>query len=336
MMEGVRSRAVGERLTLVPPPSGSVRQLTTVFLAAVLAETLLLRGVVRVGVHVPKDRGMGDLFEAASLLGSLAFNFASILAIVLVGWLLASLVVRRKDAPAGILLAVLGLAMLSGLFFTLATDSAQADALFGVSAAILVCAVLLLARGERRISLMEAAAMTVIVAAYLSYQYYALSYLFYRILDYAAVPPASMSLLRAGEVLAVVASLAAFWSWGLPRRHRIGALGLIAVAAVLLALTLAALSPASTLAILALWTTGLGLVLPFPVYLAALSLYLLTMVACWRSADGFWMASGLLLILLAGYMPEATYQHILLILGVICLAGLAGEADARQAATREP
>ena len=321
MLDGIRSRPAAQRLALPSLPAESFRQLTTVLLAAVLAETLLLRGAVRVGVHVPKDRAISDLFEAASVLGSLAFNFASILAIVLVTLLVGSLAVQRKGALARIVLVMPGLAMLSGLSLTLATDKPEADALFGVSAAILACVVLLAAIGERKISPMEGAAMALILAAYLSYQYYALSYLFYRLLDVAAVPPASMSFLRLGEVLAVAASATAFLAWGLPRRHLIGPLGLVAVAAVLLVLTLAALSPVSTVAILALWTTGLGLFLPFPIYPVALGLYLLTIVACWRSRDGFWTASGLLLVLLAGYMAEATYQHILLVLALAFLAG---------------
>jgi hypothetical protein len=70
---------------------------------------------------------------------------------------------------------------------------------------------------------------------------------------------------------------------------------------------------------LALWTAGLSLILPFPVYLMALAPYVLTLVACWRSGDGFWIAAGLLIVLLAGHMPEAAYHHSLLLLGVAFL-----------------
>ncbi|KKL21578.1 hypothetical protein LCGC14_2444070, partial [marine sediment metagenome] len=173
------------------------------------------------------------------------------------------------------------------------------------------------------------------------YQYYALSHLFYRILDYGSLPPLSITVLRLGEVLAVAAAAAAFWAWGLPRLRWVGTAGLAAVAAVLVALVLAGLSPASTMAILALWTTGLSLFLPFPIYLLSLALYLLTLVACWRSGNAFWTASGLLLVLLAGYMAESTYQHLLLLLGVAFLSRIvpasrrprAGVAAADAAAT---
>jgi len=75
------------------------------------------------------------------------------------------------------------------------------------------------------------------------------------------------------------------------------------------------------MAILALWTTGLSLFLPFPLYLLALGLYLVTLLSCWRSGDAFWPGAGLLVLLLAGYMPEATYQHLLVFLGVAFLSG---------------
>ena len=47
----------------------------------------------------------------------------------------------------------------------------------------------------------------------------------------------------------------------------------------------------------------------------------MTVVACFRDKDAFWFGTGLLLLLLAGYMPEATYHHLLIILGVGLLAG---------------
>src|SRR3990172_5566334 len=74
-------------------------------------------------------------------------------------------------------------------------------------------------------------------------------YLFYRIFDYGAVPPLSISVLRLGEILAVAAAAVAFWAWGLPRRRWVGTAGLAAVAAVLLVLIFAGLSPYSTMAI---------------------------------------------------------------------------------------
>ena len=321
MLEGAAPRlAAATRVARPALTGGGFRQLVAVLLTAVLAETLLLRLVTRIGVHVPKGEGVTAAFQAASFLGSLAFNFASLLAIILVVIVLATLVRRMSSRPGRLALVGLSLAMLSGLALSLATNAPAADALFGVAVALLVAVLGLGLVGRQGSSLSTRLALALVVAAYLSYQYYVLAHLFYRILDYGAVPPLSITVLRLGEVLAVAAASAAFWAWGLPRWRWVGTAGLGTVAVVLLALTLAGLSPASTMAILALWTTGLSLFLPFPVYLVALGLYLVTLVACWRSGDGFWIGAGLLLVLLAGYMPEATYQHLLILLGVAFLS----------------
>lgn len=297
------------------------RQFAAVLLAAALAETLLLRLVIRTGVHMPKEGAVRGVFESASLLGSLAFNLASLLAIALAALLLASMVLRLGSTPGALGLTGLSLAMFWGLGQSLATDAPAADALFGVATTLLVGLIGLGLLRRQNTPLPARMALVLIVAAYFCYQYYALGHLFFRLLDYTAVPPSSVHVLRLGEGLAVVAGGAVFWAWGLPLWRRAGSLGVGAVAALLVGLAVAALTPVSTTAILALWTAGLSLFLPYPLYLLSLGLFLLTLVACWCSGDGFWTAAGLLLVLLAGYMPEATYQHLLMLLGVIFLSG---------------
>ncbi len=326
--EAAPRRAVAKRTWLPALTAAGLQQLTAVLLAAVLAETLLLRGVTRIGVHIPKGEGVTDVFQAASFLGSLAFNFASLLVIVLVVVVIGAMLRRLEGELSRLALVGLSAAMLIGLGLSLTTDAPAADALFGVAVALLVGFITIVTITERRIGPPATLALILIAAAYLSYQYYVLGYLFYRILDYTTVPPMSTTVLRLGEALAVVAAAAAFWAWGLPRWRWVGNAGLAAVVTVLLALIIAGLSPASTMSILALWTTGLSLVLPFPIYLVALALYLLTLVACWRSGNAFWTAAGLLLILLAGYMAESTYHHLLVLLGVAFLSGIVQQSRA--------
>jgi hypothetical protein len=320
VLEGAAPRLLAVKRVARPIlTTDGLREIATILLAAVLIETLLLRVVTRVGVHLPRSEAVSGLLQGASTVGSFAFNFASLLAIALAVLVLGATVFRMQSNVGRVALAGVSLAMLSGLGLTLATSAPTGDALFGVGVALLVGFMGLVWTGEGASRPSVRLALALMVAAYFCYQYYVLGHLFYRILDYGAVPPMSITLLRTGEVLAVAAAAAAFWAWGLPRWRAVGAAGLLAVAAVLLGLTLAGLSPVSTLAILALWTTGLSLILPSPIYMVALALYLLTLVACFRSGDGFWTAAGLLLVLLAGYMPEATYQHSLLLLGVAFL-----------------
>jgi len=319
------------RLAPLESLAAGFRPLAITLIAAVLAETLLLRIVVRVGVHVPKHSIFTGLFEAASTLGSVAFNFASVLALVLLTLVLTFVIASKRTRSFSPLIATLAVALFLGLFLTLVTDTPEADALFGVSAALLAMTILIVAVRTGDLTPAVTIALGLMVAAYLSYEYYTLSYVFYRILDYATLPPLSLDALRLGEALAMVAAGTVFLAWGLPRWGKIGRAGAAVVAVVILALTTAGLSPVSTMAILALWTAGVSLFLPFPIYLLALALFLLTMVACLRDSNAYWIAAGLLLVLLAGYMAESTYQHLLFLLGIFFLSGIVSDEGAPSA-----
>lgn len=298
-----------------------LRQVTAILLAAVMLETGLLRLITRVGVHLPKDESLRGVFHGASILGSLAFNFASILAIALTVFLLLALALRLESAIGKLALVSLLAAMLGSLGLSLATGAAAADALFMLTMALLVVLIGLVLASPDEKPAAGRLALALIVAAYLCYQYYTLGYLLYQMRDSTAVLPLGITALRAGEGLVVAAGAAAFLAWGAGRWRQVGPGGLSLVAVVLVALAVAAVSPASTIPILILWNNGLSLFLPLPVYLLSLGLFLVTLVACWRSGDAFWTVAGLGLLLLAGYMPEATYHHLLLLLGVAFLSG---------------
>ncbi len=313
--------AASRQISLPTLDPGLYRQLAAALLAAALLETVLLRLVTRVGVHLPKDEAVAGAFQVASFLGSLAFNFASLLAIGLAVLLLGSLALRIESGVGRLALAALSLAMLAGLGLSLATGAPEADALFGLAITLLVGVLGLVLVRREATPLPGRVALVLMVAAYFCYQYYTLAHLSYRLLDYSTLPPLTMAALRLGEGLVVAAGGAVFWAWGVGRWRRLGPIGLGLVVLLVLVVALSSLSPASTMSILALWTTGLSLFLPFPVYLLSLGLFLVTLVACWRSGDAFWTTAGLLLLLLAGYMPEATYHHLLLLLGIAFLSG---------------
>ncbi len=311
------------RLTQLSLDPAIVRQLAVALLAAALLEVVLLRLVTRVGVYLPREEAVSSGFQAASFLGSLAFNFAAILATILVMLLLGSMVLRMQNQVARLLVAALSVLMLWGLGWSLATGVPAADALFGLAMTSLVVLVGIVLVSQRETTPAGRLALGLIVAAYVCYQYYTLGYLTVRMLDYAAVPPFSIATLRLGEGFVVVAGGAAFWAWGAGRWRRAGLPGMALVAVLVLAVAFGSLAPASTTSILALWTTGMSFYFPLPVYLLSLALYLLTIVACLRSGDARWTGAGLLLLLLAGYMPEATYHHLLILLGVAFLSGAA-------------
>jgi len=142
VLEGTAPRLVAAKRIWRPTlTAAGLQQLTAALLAAALMEALLLRLVTRVGVHLPKEGVVTAAFQAASFLGSLAFNFASLLAIALVVLVLASLVLRMQSGVGRLALAALSAAMLWGLGVSLVTDAPAADAVFGLAAALLVALV---------------------------------------------------------------------------------------------------------------------------------------------------------------------------------------------------
>jgi hypothetical protein len=303
------------------PVRDIVRQLLPVLLVAAALETLFLRLFVRTGVHLPKSEAVQEIFSVTSLLGSLAFNLAAVLAVVLVPLVLLATLRTTRSMGERALLVVLVAVLLTGLGATLATDAVVADFVFPLAAAALIAYAGLVLPAWTGANARIRLALAVVTVATLSAQYYTLGYQVERLAGATATPALATELLRVGEALVVVAGAAVFWAWGLDRWRWLRAIDFAAVAGVLAVALVAGLAPASTMSILTLWTTGLSLYLPLPLYLLALGLYLVTAVACWRSGDRPVVAAGLLLLLLAGYLPENSEQYLLLVLGVFALSG---------------
>lgn len=282
---------------------------------AALTETVLLRLLVRVGVHFPKEGAVAAAFQAISWLGGFAFNLSSLLAL-LTGVVMLALLLQQPPAWRRPLLALAAAVLAAGLAFSAAGPSAEASLLFGLGAVALalVAASATLGGASARL------ATALMAAAYIFYQVYALGHQLWGLEGAASLPPFSSQALALGEGLVVAAAFLAFWAWGKPRWRHLGKEGLILVTGLTATVALAHLTPASTISILALWTSGLSLYLPWPLYLLGLWLYLASIVACWRDRAAWPLATGLFLLLLAGYMPQDSYHHLLLLLGLALLA----------------
>jgi hypothetical protein len=105
-----------------------------------------------------------------------------------------------------------------------------------------------------------------------------------------------------GEIF-VVGSVAVWW-WGYGRSHAWQHWVLAAVPALLFALSFWR-DPAMT-GILTIWSTGLTLFLPWPVYALALWLVGVTVLANWHSHPA--LAYAILLLISAGYAPQLSSQ----------------------------
>jgi len=131
-----------------------------------------------------------------------------------------------------------------------------------------------------------------------------------------SLPPYSRTIFGLGEALVLCNGFVVFWAWGRPLRWDIR---LVPATAITLVFLFSYLGNTSTSAILALWTEGLILHLPLPLYLIALWLYLVTVAGLLKDRQTFYQGAALILLFLAGYTLEMTYQHLLAVLAVLLL-----------------
>ena len=297
-----------------------------------VTELLLLRTLSRVAVHIPKQGLVLSPYQLLTGVGSFAFDLATILALVVLALALYALMRRERWQDSGHLLAVSGLALLLawGVLFPLLRSAGgpaggpddAAKLAFGLAFSLVVVGLVLPYTLSRRATPARRIAVGLVAAAYLCGQYYTVSYAAIGLLNAGGPPALASQVLTLGEVLVVVSAGAIFAAWGAgtPAGSRSGArLRLAIPTAFSLLLLTSYLANGSTSAILSLWTEGLTLYLPFPLYLAAFWLFGWTVVASFQRRDGFAIGCALLLLFVGGYALELTYQHLL---GAIALVVL--------------
>lgn len=306
----------GRRGEIVAPAAlDLLRQLLPLLAAAVAGEVVLFRVVSRVGVHIPKDGAVLAVYGRLTELGSVCFNLATLLAGTAA--VLAALALFAGGR------ALLRNALLPGWMLALVAEAALFAALppsetrrlvFGITAVAGLALVAIAARRQREM-------VWVSTAAFLLAAYYTLSNLAATLFQATAAAPFSEDALRLGEALVPVAALTAFAAWGPPlsrrdvRRHP-----WVYALPTSLALILAAafFGPGSTSSILSLWTTGLSLYLPLPLYILAFWLYGLTL-ACCVATGRLQVAAALILLFAAGLSLETTYQYLLAAVALLTL-----------------
>jgi hypothetical protein len=292
--------------TVIRPawPAQALPALVFATLVAAGAELVLLRLISRVGVHIPAAGWARGAYTAAVALGNLVFPAATVLA---TGTLLVMGLALLRWWPAA---GVVALALPAGQLWLLARGTgAEAVALLEALLATALLAVPFLTasapRGTRLVlaltAIGETLALVQAAAANLSAQ---------------GAPRLPLALATAGEVVMLVALLV-LPVLVPPRGWDRAALAAGFGAALLVALVLAA--NGSTTRILALWTFGIAMVAPSPLYGLAAGALAATVIAHARGGQPAY-AAGLTLIALGGYLPGNSYQATLLLAGTILLA----------------
>ena len=307
-------------------------------LAAGLGELLLYRTLSRVGVHIPKKGAVLDAYDALVRLGSFAFDVSSVLVFVALG-LLAYTAARRWDgrtALAAVTPALIATVGVVSLLLSFWDEGPTARFAYGVLSAGAMLALAAQAWVQRGREPLRAAVVGLVVLAYLAAQYQVLAHQAYQALELSALPPTTTTLLELAELLVVANAFVVFWAWSgvregtrwRPSRLQLATVGLLAV---LFLGSYYGGEDSSTPAILSLWTLGLTLYLPLPLYALALGLYGAALAHALHGglrgkapiADGIALA----LLLVGGLTLETTYQHMVALVALLLLVLPAGAED---------
>ncbi len=289
--------------------AGVIRLLPALFpwlAVAGLADWLAARTFARAAIFMPKTPVMRFFYQAMVAAGQWAGSLAGLLALAALGWIAWSYFRRERGRAVALAWGGLLLAGLLGLFVPTA-------GWLGLSFQALSCTVLLGLTGQawrRAGRLDEKIAVSISGLALLASRLYLGLDAAAAVLERSAPPGWSGALYRGGELL-VLLSVAALW-WALARRAE----ARIWLVAALPALAFAAprlLAPAMT-GILAIWSTGLTLYLPWPAYALALWLAGVTVIHTLRRGDPAGWA--LLLLAAGGFAPQMSVQAFM---GVIAL-----------------
>jgi hypothetical protein len=280
-----------------------------------LFDWFVTRTVTRAAIFVPKPPPVIVLYEALNMAGQLALTLAGLLVLGVLGWVAWRAWQGQGIAGRLLALALAGQVGLSLFFLVIPPAGWLASASHLLYFAV-IALLLALALRTRPRSLPWALVLPAFALA-AGRLHQAIPTL-YATLQWPGPPPLTGLLFNLGELLVVASVFALWWSYGR------GATWQVWLAAALPALAFVGshLSNAAMTGILAVWSVGLTLYLPWPVYTFSLWLAGVTVIVALRRGDPVGWA--ILLLLSGGYAPQLSLQAFL---GLIALWLLAEAAQ---------
>jgi hypothetical protein len=286
-----------------------------------IADWLIARTLARAAIHMPKSPAMLLIYQGIGVFGQLASSLTGLLALAALAWIAWRHVRWQRSLVLAMICLALILISLLALFI-------PSTGWLALSFQALQCTgMLILARQAWKDLLstdLKVAVLCTALALLASRLYQGLAAL-YTALGLAGPPVLSEWLYNGSELFVLLSVIALWWSFG----RRAG--GWIWLGSALPALAFAIprlLAPAMT-GILAIWSTGLTLYLPWPVYVGGLWLASVTAIRALREHhSGGW---ALLLLAAGGLAPQLSTQAFL---GLIALWLLANPTGPRTSAAQ--
>lgn len=281
---------------------------------AAVVEWLLVRTLTRAAIHVPKSEVIIVGYTAVNQIGLVAAAFVTLLALALLLWL-----AWQTRAAIILPLTLVGLAGLSLLFLFIVPPAwlAVTYQLLAITAVILIVGAGFWAQRAEPERVGRGWGMAIVLfpaCALLAGLLVQLLPNLYALLGWSGPPPLTSVLFNLGEIF-VVGSVLVWW-WGYGRSHSWQLWLLAAVPSLFFSLTFWR-DPAMT-GILTIWSTGLTLFLPWPIYALALWLAGVTVLANWQVRPT--LAYAILLLISAGYAPQLSSQLFCALIALWLLA----------------
>jgi hypothetical protein len=295
---------------------------------AALADWLIVRTLTRLAIFMPKSPAVVVVYQAFGLAGQLATTLAGLLGLAVLGW-----IAWREWRAGHVWLPPLwlGLVVFSLVFLVVPASGwlAIGNHAFGLAAAgIIIYQTLRVFPGPASppwlappgrgtgptLRVSGAIAILLPAAAFVAGRLDQAIAAWYAAMQWSGPPPLAGALFQVGELCVVLGAFGLWWAYGRGASWRMGlgaALPALAFAGMYLAM------PSMT-GILAIWSTGLTLYLPWPVYSASLWLAGLTVLVSLRRGD--LVAWAILLLAAAGYSPQSSTQVFLSLIALWLLA----------------
>lgn len=267
------------------------------FAMAALADWLIARTITRSAIFMPKSPPVVAVYQALGLAGQFASVLSSLCALLTVGWIAWHSLRTRREFGRPVVLSSLLVLSIAFLFIAPGGWPAAAYHLLVMAAVVVTGWRVWTGAGETRNKI----GWTIPALAILAGVLYQLSHALYAAMRWPGPPPFADFLFNLGELFVVLAPAALAWT--VKTHHAVSlrwaALPALAFAAAYLA------NPAMT-GIIAVWSTGLTLYLPWPLY--AVSLWLAGGVVIDSLRRGDVTGWALLLLAAGGYAAQSSTQ----------------------------
>lgn len=270
---------------------------------AALIDWLIGRTFTRSAMFMPKSPLMIAIYQTLGAIGQVAFTLTGLLALITIVWI----VWRERGRPL-LALALIISAALSVLFVFVAPIGWWAVLAHALTLIIISA---WLARGWHTAAyITEKVAVTVPALALLLSTMYHLLPALTEALNLSTTPPWTSTLFSLGEALVTLSPIGWWWIY----RQRLSRKTYLIALIPALALTIFHfVNPAMT-SILAIWSIGLTLYLPWPVY--AISLWLCGAVVIEAIRRREQIGWALLLLAAGGYVPQFSTHAFLGLIGL--------------------